>query len=443
MASDENSVPERLMLMSTEEFLPSIRPWAQWGGWVLIAGFLTGMILLATLQYSVIIDAPVSIRPAGELHLAQAASRGTVKRIEVGENSKVRKGDVIAYLEDSDLQTRRRHSQNDLDLLQRQKTQVAAQIAALEKQIAAEKEQFNRALISTLAEIDFNERRHRDLQLTTGAEMREAQAEYDVTKDEVDRYHSLLEDGVVSELQVKQKEAALAVIGSKLDQARISLDPSDAEIKMLREKYAEKNAEGRVAMAKSKNMLEQLIAQKIEVASKIAGVGNSLQQIERDLRKKIIRTPSDGIIQSLNLHNIGQVVDAGETLAVIAPAAAKLRVKAQVAPEDVAEIAIGQLTHVRISACPYPDYGTLAGVVEKISPDVENFQNGKQSGMMQNGRSGELFYMVTIVPKQLILDAYGRRCSVQLGMQGLAEIVTRRETALQFLLRKAKLSISY
>ncbi|MEO0489801.1 MAG: hypothetical protein AAFZ49_09620 [Cyanobacteria bacterium J06659_2] len=35
---------------------------------------------------------------------------------------------------------------------------------------------------------------------------------------------------------------------------------------------------------------------------------------------------------------------------------------------------MGQLVQIRISACPYPDYGTLPGTVQTISPDIVNPQ---------------------------------------------------------------------
>ncbi|HBL13917.1 MAG TPA: HlyD family secretion protein, partial [Cyanobacteria bacterium UBA11162] len=49
------------------------------------------------------------------------------------------------------------------------------------------------------------------------------------------------------------------------------------------------------------------------------------------------------------------------------------------------------------------------------------------------------FYEVTIQPERLSLGDGTRQCLIQLGMEGRADIISREETVLQFLLRKARL----
>ncbi len=49
------------------------------------------------------------------------------------------------------------------------------------------------------------------------------------------------------------------------------------------------------------------------------------------------------------------------------------------------------------------------------------------------------FYEVTIEPDSLSLGKGDRQCTLQLGMEGRADIITREETVLKFLLRKARL----
>ena len=49
------------------------------------------------------------------------------------------------------------------------------------------------------------------------------------------------------------------------------------------------------------------------------------------------------------------------------------------------------------------------------------------------------FYEVTIEPEYLSLGKDNNQCTLQLGMEGRADIITREETVLKFLLRKARL----
>jgi multidrug efflux pump subunit AcrA (membrane-fusion protein) len=50
------------------------------------------------------------------------------------------------------------------------------------------------------------------------------------------------------------------------------------------------------------------------------------------------------------------------------------------------------------------------------------------------------FYEVTIEPESFALGKKKNRCFIQLGMEGRADIITREDTVLKFLLRKARLS---
>ena len=74
-----------------------------------------------------------------------------------------------------------------------------------------------------------------------------------------------------------------------------------------------------------------------------------------------------------------------------------------------------------------------------ISPDAITSQDPSQ--LVERGtRFGSMTgYEVTARPETLVLEDGGRSCTIQAGMEGRADIVSREETVLQFLLRKARL----
>jgi multidrug efflux pump subunit AcrA (membrane-fusion protein) len=100
---------------------------------------------------------------------------------------------------------------------------------------------------------------------------------------------------------------------------------------------------------------------------------------------------------------------------------------------------------LRVSACPYTDYGTLKGVVSQISEDTIKPQNNgatataaATASSQQEGAVGT-FYEVTIQPEVLSLGKGKNQCQIQVGMEGRADIISKEETVLQFFLRKARL----
>ena len=96
---------------------------------------------------------------------------------------------------------------------------------------------------------------------------------------------------------------------------------------------------------------------------------------------------------------------------------------------------------MRVSACPYPDYGTLQARVTAISPDAITSQNSSRLGERGARLGSTTGYEVTARPDTLVLEDAGRFCEIQAGMEGRVDIVSREETVLHFLLRKARLII--
>lgn len=92
--------------------------------------------------------------------------------------------------------------------------------------------------------------------------------------------------------------------------------------------------------------------------------------------------------------------------------------------------------NMRVSAYPYPDYGILKGSVKAISADTITPQ-------VNGATTSNPYYEVTIEPDKLVLERNGRDYPIQPGMEITADIISRQETALEFLLRKAKLMSDY
>jgi HlyD family secretion protein len=498
--------PEFLHPATPEEFLPPISRWTTYGGLVLLAGFGAAIALAGVLKYSVTVKAPATIRPAGELRIVQSAVEGTVKSIEVRANSSVKAGDIIATTDDSRLQTKKLQLQGNIQQNQQQLTQIDAQIRALDSQIAAEKERASRAIASAEANLASTQRDLQDRQITASSEVQEAEAnlrqaqkEFQKAQAELksaeaslksteaslnaaiarrDRYQPLVESGGLSQdqfeevkLAVEQQQQALEsqkaavegqkqaierqasaveAAGARVKRVSAALNPSAAAVAMAREKIAEDKAAGESSIARFNQERTQLLGRKVELQNQVYSDKQDLQQLETELKNTTIRTPVSGTIQQLNLRSTSQVVRPGDGIAQIAPSEAALEIKVFVASGEIGKVKTGQTAHLRVGACPYPDYGTLKGAVTAISPDAMSPQGNNSSFLtgstprLQGGGGGSAgaYYEVTVEPESRLLSAGGRQCAIAAGMEGAAEIISREETVLTFLLRKARLLAS-
>ncbi|MFM7169766.1 MAG: HlyD family secretion protein, partial [Cyanobium sp.] len=196
-----------------------------------------------------------------------------------------------------------------------------------------------------------------------------------------------------------------------------------------------------MAEQRSRNLKDRAELEK-ELATTRADAG----QVARDLAKTSLTAPVPGVLFTLNLRNPGQMVAAGEELARIAPSQAGLLVKVLVPSQDITNVQPGQRADLRISGCPYPDFGTLRAEVVSIAPEAtqppaeRDPARGKTTTPPPTATVQTGGFEVTLRPQGTLLRSGARDCKLRLGMDLTADITTRVETVLQFLLRKTRLT---
>ncbi|MDJ0578194.1 MAG: HlyD family efflux transporter periplasmic adaptor subunit, partial [Xenococcaceae cyanobacterium MO_234.B1] len=361
-----------LPIAKENDFLPPISLWTKLGGLFITGSVGVAIALAFVTKYKVTVKAQAIVRPAGELRIVQAAAEDSVRHIYVEENQVVKKGDVIATLDDSHLQTKKSQLQSNIQQAQLQLVQINAQITALKNQISAETDRINRVVASAEAELERRLRDYQDRLVTTEAEVKEAKANaksveaaLNAAKSKEERYQSIAKEGVISQnlleeakLEVQQQQQAGEAAQAKLQSAQAALNPSYAEVIIAQQRIAQEKATGEANLATINKEWKALIQQKIEIEKQLERDTRELQQVEIDLSQTTITATADGIISKLNLRNPGQTVRSGEEIAQIVPSNAPLVINAAVSPSDISKLEEGQKVQMRVSACPYPDYGT-------------------------------------------------------------------------------------
>ncbi|MBE9166113.1 HlyD family efflux transporter periplasmic adaptor subunit [Pleurocapsales cyanobacterium LEGE 06147] len=493
VSSQQNFLPS----VDENDFLPPISRWTNLGGLFIVGSVAIAIALAAFTPYNVTVQARAKVRPWGELRVIEAQTEGVVVDIRAKENQAVSKGEIVAILNDSRFQTRKNQLQSNIQQAKLQLLQINAQIEAQKRQILAETDRIELAVAISEQELSRSRREHQDRKITTTAQVDEAaanlriaqeelhqaeaelqsakanlkstQAALDSAKSRQERYQTIAESGALSTNQleeaqlavVQQQEAvaaqqatvehhqkgierqrqAVEAARARLENTSAALNPIDAEVAIAQENIARERATGKATLASLHRDKEALIQQRIEIEKQIESDNSELQQVEKEIAQTAIAAPADGVLFQLNLRNPGQTVRMGDKIAQIAPSQNVLAIEALVAAQDISRVKTGQPAQVRVSACPYPDYGTLKGSVTNISPDVISSQNNHSSAnsSSQSTNPSNNFYAVTIEPESLSLSQGQKKCLVQLGMEGRADIISREETILQFLLRKARL----
>lgn len=459
-----NAQGANLRPVGTEEFLPPVNRWIVWSGIVLTGAIAASIGLTSVVKYNVTVKANAIVRPSGDLRFVQTEVEGSIKEILVKENQVVNEGEIIAKLDDSQLQIKKSQLQGNLQQLKLQQAQIDTQIQSLNNQIQAESRVADRTVTAAEAELARNQRDLKQQQVTTQTDWLTAQASLEkanvdlakartdltFTQRDRDRYQKLAQQGAIAQREAEQKqqlvEQAQAVVNAevrnveisqaKLQAAESALNPSDASVTIAQERIAQEDGRGEAAIAGLNKEKQSLVQRKVEMEAQIQQQQKELQQFENQIDKSVIRANNAGVILKLNLRNVGQVVRSGDAIAEIAPNAAPLVIKANVASQDIQKVSQGQRVQLRIAACPYPDFGVLEGVVSNISPDAISPQT-ETAGSPTKLSSG--VFAVEIQPKQTSLVSAARSCMIQAGMEAQADIISKEDTILRFLLRQARL----
>ena len=143
--------------------------------------------------------------------------------------------------------------------------------------------------------------------------------------------------------------------------------------------------------------------------------------LEQKLQQTEIRSPTDGIINSLPVSNKETVIKVGDIIAEIVPSTDKLLVEAYINPKDIAKIETGQRARISLTAYDAAKYGYLTGLLIKVSADAV-FREEKQSYM----------YAIEVELVDNLFDSSGSAVPLNPGMIAQVDIIRGQQTILEY-----------
>jgi HlyD family secretion protein len=244
--------------------------------------------------------------------------------------------------------------------------------------------------------------------------------------------------------QEKAKDQEIALVEKELDGVRQLYDQHLVQISRLttlerdaarlngeRAQYVASRAQAKGKIAETelqiiqvdKDVVSEVSKDLREAKDKIGEFVERKVTAEDQLRRIDIRAPQDGVVEQSNVHTVGGVITAGDTIMLIVPQTDDLQVEAKVNPHDIDKLQVGQKTLLRLSAFNQRTTPELNGVVSRVSPDVTTEQ-----------RTGQSYYTIRVsMPPEEI----ARLGDVRLipGMPVEAFVQTGDRTMLSYLMK--------
>lgn len=394
---------------------------------------LVGLLVLLFFAWITVVHldelaiAPGEVVPSGAVKLVQHLEGGVVEEIAVEEGQVVQQGDVLVRLDRTQVQA-------EMDQLRARQASLQVRIERLKA-------------FAEGRDLDFSGIPPEFIALANDQER--------IFSSQVEAQRSGVQ---VLDVQVEQRKRELDQLGEALVVARRNAELT-AELFTMRDELQRKGLVSRVLFletSRAKVMADGEVIrlqEQIKVASEalaevekrrtnlgdtlrqdalsemgaagaeLAQIRNAIAKQEDRLARMAITAPVDGLIQDLRVHAAGEVVQPGGMLMRVVPLAADLDVEVRISTTDIGHVAVGQPVKVKVSTYEFARYGSIPGVLSRISPTTFVVANEQP------------YYKGIVKLERSFMGPENGQFPVLPGMVVQADIVTGSRTLLQYLLK--------
>lgn len=331
------------------------------------------------------------------IQVIQAVDGGVLKTLHVKEGDQVKKGQVLAVLDQIRVGASVRELEARLASLRGQAARLRAEITG-DRDIRFPPDVLQFPEIVKVQRALFTQRRQ-----SFREEMNTLQVAVKLAREDAQIVAKLATTGDVSRSEVIRSERAL--------------NEAEAQLVNRRNKYYQ-DIQAELAKA------EDDIGQNAQVQT----------QRNQQLSDSVFKAPVDGIVKNVRVTTQGGVLRAGDELMQIVPVDDKLIVETRVKPADIAMIRPGLTAAIRFDAFDYTIYGAVEGKVTYVSADTikEESKFGEQS-----------YYRVHVeTTDNPVKSKSGKSLEILPGMTAQVDIRTGNRTVMQFILKPLKKTLS-
>jgi HlyD family secretion protein len=377
------------------------------------------------------------LQPYAQVEVRSRAT-GTVVEMRVQEGDRVRRGQLLAVIDDRDARAAYETAQGSLSAALARLEQARGQLTSTGAQNAVRVSQAEGAVATSRARLTQLLAGSRSEQIDQGKEaLRQAELAADLARQNLDRTRNLFNDGLVARSSLDAAQNAYDVAQAQLRAAQARLRELQTgtrpeEIAIARAQVRE--AETALEQARAARLQERVLA--ADVASAEAQARNARAQADqaRDrLAETRITASIDGIVAKMSVQ-VGQTViggtTGGGTLVMTLADTRVIQAAVSVDESDVAQIKTGM--PVRITADALPGR-TFPGKVVRIAPQSTVTQNVTQYPVIVDldrpdvalrlGMTVDAEFVVTDRPNVLLVPAEAVR-----GKDAKVVIVVEGET---------------
>ena len=397
--------------------------------WVILLAFTLAIVWSIWGKIDIVATAQGRVIPTGQTQTVEAPETGIVKQINVRNGDKVRAGDILLELDatiasadsvavDNELkqaETRAAIAKGLINFLnngniwfKRPEGISDAVSNVSQRQLASRVRAYDEERMLLLEE------RVR-IEATKKGVLKEISKIKDtlpLMQRRMNSYQSLANEGLaprVEALRLQEelisRERDLEIAQGRVIETDSAIAAADRRLLLLSKQFR-RDALTELAEAEA-------IKSDRQEAMKKASIRNSWQTI---------RAPVDGTIVGTQVFTIGDVIEPGAPLMMIAPENEELIVEAMILNKDIGFVRVGDPVSVKLEAYSFTRYGLIEGELTMISADA-----------IMDERLGPIFPAEVKLSKPYVGEGNLKR-SIQSGMNATAEVKTGDRRIIDFIL---------
>ena len=411
------------------------------GTWVIIIFFGFGTLWAALAPLDSASHAMGQLVSSTSRKTLQHQQGGTVKTIHVNQGDRVKEGDPIVSLDETQFRANHDVALGQYRALKASESRLIAERDNLPNidfspELLKDAEQPEVAKILTTQRNLFNSKRDLINNLEKHSAQRIEQTKktldglrekkiathkaYEVSEDRLKGAVQLLAKGFLSKAQFAEIETKAAEATSQDINIEAEIIKQEQEISRI----------GIELMQQKSEMLTRAVTELKETQSALADAREKYVSAKDAFDKAIVTSPVDGIVNVMYVTTIGGVVGPGSPIAEVSPEKDSLIVEAKVSPKDVAYIYAGQSAKMNFTAYKSRTTPTFNGIVTSISPDIV-----MERQPVPGGESGYFIARIEIDMDEFNAEKQRLNLTPLLpGMQADVNIIRGTRTLLRYLL---------
>ena len=374
--------------------------------------------------------------PYGQNQIIQNLEGGIVESILVHEGQMIKKGDNILKINNAQSISKSETNKLKYKELLAKKYRLEAQAnqkkffaeptddAELQKQIRLSKNLYDSNMIEFRAkdntivqQIEQKKQEYREAQ----AKIKSLKKSLEYVTQEIAMTAPMVREGVKSKVDFLKLKREANGIENDIEGAKLSLPRLESAIKEFRQKRIENK---RLFLNTAKKELN-------EVTAEISRLQTQQIALSDEVKRTVVTSPVDGIVQKLYVNTIGGVIKPGADLVEIVPTNEKLYLEVKIKPSDIAFLHPGAEAKVKVSAYDYAIHGGLIGNIVNISPDTIT------------DKEENTFYLIYIETEKNYLGTEQNPLKIIPGMTVNVDIITGKKTIMQYILKPILKSKQY